>query len=83
MSNSERELFIKHIKNSKNYIEFGADGSTSIVSKMTNANIISIEGDPNWLEYMRNNNTIFEAEQASRLKFYYVDIGKVGDWSRP
>ncbi|MEI0844742.1 hypothetical protein R4M06_12415 [Brachyspira pilosicoli] len=83
MSNDEKELFIKYIKNSKNYIEFGSGGSTFIVSKMTNANIISIEGDPNWIEYMRNNNTIFEAEQTSRLKFYYIDIGKVGYWSRP
>ena len=83
MTDDERKLFINTVKNSKNYIEFGAGGSTFMVLNITNANIISIEGDPNWIEYMRNNNTIFEAEQTSRLKFYYIDIGKVGYWSRP
>ena len=83
MSENEREVFVRAIKDSKNYIEFGSGGSTFITLKTTDAKIISVEGDPNWLDYMRNNNLVFEAEQSCRLKFYYIDIGKVGAWSKP
>ncbi|WP_239657466.1 hypothetical protein [Brachyspira hyodysenteriae] len=75
MTEDERELFVKSISESKEYLEFGSGGSTFIVLKTTNANIISIESDINWINHMRDNKTIFEEEQFCRLKFVHIDIG--------
>ncbi|MCZ9838861.1 hypothetical protein OFR22_13900 [Brachyspira hyodysenteriae] len=83
MTEDERELFVKSISESKEYLEFGSGGSTFIVLKTTNANIISIESDINWINHMRDNKTIFEEEQFCRLKFVHIDIGEISIMGMP
>lgn len=83
MSDLERELFINTIKNSKHYLEFGGGGSTFLVLKSTDAKVICVEGDINWINHMRMNYFIYEQELLCRLKFYFVYIGKIRDTSYP
>ena len=83
MSENERELFVKSISESKEYLEFGSGGSTFIVLKTTKANVISIESDINWINHMRDNKTIFEEEQFCRLKFVHIDIGEISSIGMP
>lgn len=83
MTEDERELFVKSISESKEYLEFGSGGSTFIVLKTTKANIISIESDIDWINHMRDNKTIFEEEQFCRLKFVHIDIGEISSMGMP
>ena len=83
MSDLERELFINTIKNSKYYLEFGGGGSTFLALKSTNAKVVCVEGDINWINFMRMNYFIYEQELLCRLKFYFVYIGKIRDTSYP
>ena len=83
MSDLERELFINTIKNSKHYLEFGGGGSTFLVLKSTDAKVVCVEGDINWINHMRMNYFIYEQELLCRIKFYFVYIGKIRDTSYP
>ena len=83
MSDLERELFINTIKNSKYYLEFGGGGSTFLTLKSTDAKVVCVEGDINWINFMRMNYFIYEQELLCRLKFYFVYIGKIRDTSYP
>ena len=83
MTDLERELFINTIKNSKYYLEFGGGGSTFLILKSTDAKVICVEGDINWINHMRMNYFIYEQELLCRLKFYFVYIGKIRDTSYP
>ena len=83
MTDLERELFINTIKNSKYYLEFGGGGSTFLILKSTDAKVICVEGDMNWINHMRMNYFIYEQELLCRLKFYFVYIGKIRDTSYP
>ena len=71
MTDLERELFINTIKNSKYYLEFGGGGSTFLILKSTNAKVICVEGDMNWINHMRMNYFIYEQELLCRLKSEY------------
>ncbi len=44
--------------------------------------IVSVESDPSWIDYIRKWRIIRKAEKT-RLKFFSVNIGKVGDWGVP
>lgn len=83
MTENERELFVKSISESKEYLEFGSGGSTFIVLRTTKANVVSIESDINWINHMRDNKTIFEEEQFCRLKFVHIDIGEISSMGMP
>lgn len=83
MSDLERELFINTIRNSKYYLEFGGGGSTFLTLKSTDAKVICVEGDINWINHMKMNYFLYEQELLCRLKFYHVYIGKIRDTSYP
>ena len=83
MTDLERELFINTARNSKYYLEFGGGGSTFLVLKSTDAKVVCVEGDINWINHMRMNYFIYEQELLCRLKFYHVYIGKIRDTSYP
>ncbi|MEI0489731.1 hypothetical protein [Brachyspira pulli] len=83
MTEDERELFVKSISESKEYLEFGSGGSTFIALKTTKANITSVESDIDWINHMRDNKTIFEEEQFCRLKFVHIDVGEISAMGMP
>ena len=81
LSEFERSLLIKKLKESKKYLEFGSGGSTFLaILEGSCDKIVSVESDPKWIEYLKTFDTINEAKN---LGFESVDIGKVGDWGTP
>ncbi|MDR1473926.1 MAG: hypothetical protein LBI41_05200 [Lactobacillales bacterium] len=84
MTKNERKLFIKYIKGSKIYLEFGSGGSTisSIKNKVTK--IYSVESSKDWINAMKNRyNLINIAQNNNQLKYIYADIGPCGAWGMP
>lgn len=82
MSNDEIILLIAELQNAKNYLEFGSGGSTYIALLNSKANVVSVESDPNWLNYMRKWRFIRQNE-GKRLTFYYSNIGKIAGSGYP
>ena len=82
-SNAEVNLFLKHTLECKNYLEFGAGGSTLTMLYATLANIISVESDLNFLHSLAKIPQISHALQTKRLQFLHIDIGQTGAWGVP
>lgn len=79
LSEKEKKFLIKHCQKCNNYLEFGSGGSTFLVLLNTAIkNITSIESDPNWISYLEKWDFIINKEKEERLKFKYINIGKVG-----
>jgi len=83
MSPSEKKLFDKTIRNSKNYMEFGMGGSTFRVLQKSNANVYSIDSSTDWISLMREYKQIRKMEKERRLSLFHVDIGPTKEWGRP
>lgn len=81
-SEAERKLFTSHILDTKNYLEFGCGGSTCLVLQVTNANIVSIDSDKKFINYL-NKRCFKKLQDKSRVRFIHIDIGKVKSWGRP
>lgn len=84
-TDAERELFYRYLLNSefKNYLEFGAGGSTFDVLKKTKANVYSVESSQNWIRYMKSWRFIRKNISHGRLNFIYANIGKTREWGYP
>ena len=82
LSKREREFLISNMKKSKHYLEFGSGGSTFLALQNSDADVVSVENDGNWIKYLRKWRYIKENENK-RLKFCYVYTGKVVDWGHP
>ena len=84
LSDNERIFLISYMKKSYSYLEFGSGGSTFLALMKTEvSDVTSVESDNNWLEYLREWETIRNAEKCKRLRFISVDIGKTGAWGVP
>jgi len=81
LSENEKELIITNMKSSKNYLEFGSGGSTFLALLYSNADIVSVENDKEWIKYLKTWRLI--RKNNKRLQFYYVDTGKTGDYGWP
>ncbi len=84
-TNAEKDLFYKYIKNinCKNYLEFGAGGSTFDVLKNTNANVYSVESSLSWIKHMKSWKFIRQNISKGKLHFIYANIGKTKKWGYP
>jgi hypothetical protein len=81
MSSNEKEFFIENITDSKNYLEFGAGGSTFLVLLNSQARVVSVESSAAWLAHMRKHKVI--KENKKRLHLNRIDVGKTGEWGYP
>ncbi|OXY83264.1 tetratricopeptide repeat protein [Oceanimonas doudoroffii] len=75
MTDSEKKLFIKHLKEANHYFEFGSGGSTVWAVEQGLA-VEGVESDPNWVSALQNT-----LGQQCQVKV--VDIGPTGDWGYP
>jgi len=82
MSENEKLLFDKTVKNSKHYLEFGAGGSTLRVLQYSKAKIYSTDSDLNWIRFLRKY-WLVRYFESRRLHFFYVDIGRTKEWGYP
>lgn len=84
-SNAEIHLFSKYITQSRSYLEFGCGGSTFLTLYISQAQILSIESDPSFIAQL-SSYPLIQQDQTSqnpRLRFYPIDIGRVGKWGFP
>lgn len=84
-SHNETNLFVKHIINSKNYLEFGCGGSTFLLAYLSNAKILSIDNDKIFIDFISQNETLAQvlADGESRLTFFHIDTGEIEGWGHP
>ena len=82
MSDEEKVLFRKYLRQTKYYLEYGSGGSTFEVLKYSKAVIYSVESNLKWLEYLRSFFYI-KLHEKNRLFLYHADIGEVGSWGHP
>ncbi len=82
MSKNERAAFDRVISKSKNYLEFGAGGSTIRALQKSNTKIYSVESSLDWIQFMRNY-IVVRFFENKRLTFFNVDIGKTKFWGYP
>ena len=82
MTNAERTLFDRTVKNSKQYLEFGSGGSTLRILEKSNATVYSVESSADWIQFLR---TYFfvRRHEGKRLTFFPIDIGKTKEWGHP
>ena len=72
------ELFKKHVSQSNFYFEYGVGKSTKWVIENTKSKVIAVDSDQKWINNVSNKNSFDE-----RVKFIWVDLGKLTDWGRP
>ena len=83
LSPDEIQTLKKYLRESKNYLEFGAGGSTFIALSMPEPKIYSVESDLNWINYLKSWKIIKQAGDNNRLKFIHADIGPTVEWGYP
>ncbi len=83
MSEAEQDLMIRYLKESQNYLEFGAGASTFLALMNSDAQVTSVESSKSWIKKMESWRFIRQKERENRLSFRYVDIGKTGLWGKP
>lgn len=79
----EEILFKKHIKNAKNYLEFGSGGSTCFCALTKRVYITSVETSEEWFLKLLGFKEIKSAIKRNKLNLIYADIGETGDWGMP
>lgn len=84
MSKDELEAFGRVLKETRNYFEYGAGGSTVFALSFPNIKLIhSSEPLAGWIGKLERRSDILSAEKAGRLKLVHMDIGKVKAWGYP
>ena len=79
MSDEEAALFLSFVRNSRNYVEFGAGGSTVVASKHVQSSILSVDSSCDWLDQVRT----ACASSRTRPELIFVDIGPTAEWGFP
>ena len=84
-SHAEINIFTKHIIDSQNYLEFGCGGSTFLCAYLSNAKILSVDSDKNFIAFISQNEVLSRIlrERKSRLTFFHIDIGEIKGWGHP
>ena len=82
MSPGERSIFDATVRNCKNYLEFGAGGSTLRVLQKSKATVHSVESSDEWISHLRRYFMI-RRHEGKRLTFHLVDIGPTLRWGYP
>lgn len=74
------KLFKNIATSSQCYLEFGSGGSTMYMLKNTDAKIISVDSDGEWVKNIINS---IDDNQKNRLHIEHCNIGAVGAWGTP
>lgn len=83
MTSREVECYKSLLANCARLVEYGVGGSTVLACSHAVPHITAVESDPDWIEKVRNNRNVRDAEKAGRLALIYADIGPVGRQGRP
>jgi hypothetical protein len=83
MEESESRLLGDCLAEASYYLEYGCGGSTLLACQSTARMIVSIDSDARWIAKLHENEHVSKAAEQGRLVLHHVDIGEVGEWSRP
>ena len=83
LSEIEKTTIQSYIDNSKMYLEFGSGGTTFIAINSPKTKVVSVESDPNWINYLMSYNAISNAIEKQKLDIKYINIGKTKEWGYP
>jgi protein O-GlcNAc transferase len=76
MSEPERELFLRYLKNATHYFEFGGGGSTVWATQQENIQTIqTVETDRAFAVELQ--------KQCPRAQVTWIDVGETGEWGFP
>jgi hypothetical protein len=71
------ELFKSYLQDCDFYFEYGVGASTSWVLDNSNANIIAVDTNKEWIDYVNIN------VYSSRAKLIWINLGELTNWGRP
>ena len=74
MNNDEIVLLEKYYRNSKNYFEFGAGGSTCCAIKNNIENIVSVETDNYWVSQLKKDPLVSNKLNKKKLKIHMFPL---------
>lgn len=74
----EGELFMRVVRESTRYAEYGVGLSTRYVANETSSLVRSVDTSLEWIEKVRA-----DLSADSRFVAYHVDLGPVGEWGTP
>lgn len=80
MTEREKVLLDGLLKCTRNYLEFGAGGSTVRAAEHVSGAVVSVDSSRQWLQAVRD---AIPAAANSRTTLFHIDIGPVGDWGYP
>ena len=70
----EKELLMKIIKKSKNYLEFGTGGSTIFTLINSNTHVTSVDTNEPWISFIKKYK-IIKNNLSKKLDIHFIDIG--------
>ena len=85
MSDTEVALLKEALHSAKNYLEYGAGGSTRLAVSVTSIlKIIAVDSDPAFISsQLLTDPNIQVATRSGQLRFVLVDIGPTKAWGHP
>lgn len=83
MRPEEIEMLARHLRPGVSYLEFGAGGSTRLALARGANPCHSVESDPAWLDRLRGDGSVRDAEAAGVLTLHRVDLGPLLAWGMP
>ena len=78
MFDGEGEIFVRAVRESTSYAEYGVGLSTRYVIEETTCSIRSVDTSLKWIEKV-----LADVEVGPRLVVEHVDLGPVEEWGRP
>jgi hypothetical protein len=83
MTHDEVSMLTLSFSENIHYLEFGSGGSTILALQKGVAKCNSVESSVDWINKLREQSVIRDAEQCGRLSFHHADIGPTGNWGMP
>ena len=83
MKKSEADRLRHILGTSRQYLEFGCGGSTSLAVRSTTEKIYSVENSREWIETCKTDPLILRSVDEGRLHLQFVNVGPIGAWGYP
>jgi hypothetical protein len=83
MKEDEIEMLTRHLQPGIRYLEFGSGGSTLLALDRGVGRCHCVDSDLNWIDKLRANPLLKDAETSGRLLFHHIDIGPLLRWGMP
>lgn len=81
MLDNEKQLFTAFLKTAKNFVEFGAGGSTVYAASIITGSITSLDSSRDWLNVVAA--ACAEHPEWVQPQLVFADIGPVKEWGQP